>query len=228
MSERTKAIAYFRTSSATGVGEDKDSLPRQERACRRYAAQNKIEIVESFYDAAVSGADAVTDRPGFNAMLDRIRANGVKLVLIEDASRFARDLFVQIVGHDHLKRMGVELIAVNAPDHFREDTPTAVMVRQILGAVSQFQKNDFVVKSKAARDRKRVLNGRCEGRKPTPPEVVASVRKLARINPKTHKRRSLREIASILAERGLVKHLENGTACKPYSHEAVRQILAKA
>ena len=34
----------------------------------------------------------------------------------------------------------------NAPGFFTDETPTAVMVRQILGAVSQFQKAELVAK----------------------------------------------------------------------------------
>jgi hypothetical protein len=34
------------------------------------------EIEAEFYDAAVSGADPVTERPGFLAMLKRIAGNG--------------------------------------------------------------------------------------------------------------------------------------------------------
>jgi hypothetical protein len=35
-------------------------------------------ITAEFYDAAVSGADPVAERPGFKAMLDRIAGNGVR------------------------------------------------------------------------------------------------------------------------------------------------------
>lgn len=38
-------------------------------------------------DADVSGADPIETRPGFSALLDRIESNGVRTVLIEDASR---------------------------------------------------------------------------------------------------------------------------------------------
>jgi DNA invertase Pin-like site-specific DNA recombinase len=62
-------------------------------------------------------------------MLERIAGNGVRTVIVEDPSRFARDLIVQLTGHDCLKRLGVTLIAANAPDHFLEDTPTAVLIR---------------------------------------------------------------------------------------------------
>jgi hypothetical protein len=37
-------------------------------------------------------------------MLERIKGNGVRTIIVEDASRFARDLMVQLVGHDFLKR----------------------------------------------------------------------------------------------------------------------------
>ena len=45
-----------------------------------------------------------------------------------------------------------------------EDTPTAVSVRQVLGAIAQFEAS-LVAKLKAARDRKRAAAGKCEGRK---------------------------------------------------------------
>jgi hypothetical protein len=41
---------------------------------------------------------------------------------------------VQITGHDLLKAKGVTLVAGSAPTFFMEDTPTAVLVRQVLGA----------------------------------------------------------------------------------------------
>jgi hypothetical protein len=43
-----------------------------------------------------------------------------------------------LAGHDYLKVLGVELIPASAPDFFIEDTPTAVLVRQVLGAIAQF------------------------------------------------------------------------------------------
>ena len=37
-------------------------------------------LVDEFYDAAVSGADAIDTRPGFAAMLERIEGNGVRTI----------------------------------------------------------------------------------------------------------------------------------------------------
>ncbi len=170
----TTACAYFRTSSATNVGDDKDSLKRQQDAVRAYAAAAGLEIVREYYDAAVKGTDAVQDRPGFAEMFAYMMGNGARIVLVESASRFARDHVVQAMGFELLKKQGVSLIPVDAPTHFTEDSPTATMLRTIISAVSQFEKEALVLKLRKARDRKRAETGRCEGRKPVPAEVAAA------------------------------------------------------
>ena len=54
---RAPALAYLRTSSAANVGTDKDSEKRQRHAIQGFAKRAGFEIVDEFYDAAVSGAD---------------------------------------------------------------------------------------------------------------------------------------------------------------------------
>ena len=58
-------------------------------------------------------------------MLKAILSNGVRTILVETANRFARDLIVQETGYQYLKSRGVDLIAVDSPGSFLEDTPTA-------------------------------------------------------------------------------------------------------
>jgi predicted site-specific integrase-resolvase len=154
--KKIPAIAYLRTSSATNasLGNDKDSDKRQRAAIAAFAKASGYVIVEEFYDV-VSGADPIAERSGFRAMLDRIASNGVRCIIVESPDRFARDLTVQLTGHDFLKSLGVSLILATAPDFFTEDTPTAVLVRQVLGAIAQFEKTSLVAKLKAARDRKK-------------------------------------------------------------------------
>ena len=226
MADRIKALAYLRTSSATNVGEDRDSGKRQLAAIEEYAKRAGFVIVlPPYYDAAVSGADPIDARPGFAAMLAYLSEHPeVRTILVETASRFARDLTVQLTGHDLLKARGITLIPVDAPDHFTQETPTAVMVRQILGAVSQFEKAAIVHKLKVARDRKRAATGRCEGRKPLAevnPNAVAMARKLHRKDRTTGKRLSYRKIAAQLAESG---HL--AASGKPFGPSAIKSMLA--
>jgi DNA invertase Pin-like site-specific DNA recombinase len=82
-----KAVAYLRTSSRANVGPDKDSDKRQLAAIHAYAKAAGFEIVETFYDAAVSGADRVDDRPGFTKMLERLLSNGARSILVESPDR---------------------------------------------------------------------------------------------------------------------------------------------
>src|SRR5262245_6024019 len=109
------AVAYLRTSSAANVGADKDSDKRQQLAIAAWAKAAGVEIVETFTDEAVRGADLIERRPGFKAMLERLLANGVRTIVVETANRFARDLIVQETGYAMLKGRGIELIAVDKP-----------------------------------------------------------------------------------------------------------------
>src|SRR6516225_8715166 len=102
----TTAIAYMRTSSATNVGDDRDSEKRQRAAITAFAKARGFDVGDWFYDAAVSGADPISERPGFKTMLDRIAGNGVRTVIVESPDRFARDLTVQLTGHDFLRNLG--------------------------------------------------------------------------------------------------------------------------
>jgi DNA invertase Pin-like site-specific DNA recombinase len=86
--EKTRAIAYLRTSSAANVGTDKDSDKRQRAAIEGFGKRAGYELVDEFYDAAVSGADAIDMRPGFAAMLERIEGNGVQTIIVETAYRW--------------------------------------------------------------------------------------------------------------------------------------------
>lgn len=165
----TKAVAYMRTSSSTNVGEDKDSVKRQRAAIEAYANASGHIIADDdwYYDPAVKGADSIETREGFAAMLARIEGNGVRTIIVETANRFARDLMVQEVGFDMLRKQGITLIAADSPNAFLDDGPTSTLIRQILGAVAQFEKASLVAKLAGARRRKAAQNasGKCGGRK---------------------------------------------------------------
>ena len=149
--ELKPAVAYLRTSSAANVGADKDSDKRQRAAIEAYAKRAGFTLVAEYYDKAVSGADRIDDRPGFREMLQHLASNRAKTIIVESPDRFARDLAVQLAGHDMLKALGILIIPASAPDFFTEDTPTAVLVRQVLGAIAQFEKASSVAKLAAAR-----------------------------------------------------------------------------
>ena len=183
--KKIQAVAYLRTSSAANVADeknpDRDSDKRQRAAIAAYAKRAGVQIVDEYYDEAVSGADHIDTRPGFRAMLERLLSNGVRTIVVETANRFARDLMVQEVGFAMLKERGITLIAADSPDAFLDDTPTSRLIRQVLGSVSEFEKAMLVSKLRGARERKRANGHKVEGRKShaeARPEVVALAKTL--------------------------------------------------
>src|SRR6516164_4441946 len=216
--KRVEAIGYMRTSSTANIGDGKDSETRQRKAIEDYAKAAGMVIVDWFYDAAVSGADPIETRPGFTALLARIAGNGARTIVVETANRFARDLMVQEVGFAMLRDLGITLIAADSPASFLDDGPTSRLIRQILGAVSEFDKAMTVAKLKGARDRVRRQRGKCEGRKSyaeARPETVALARQLRRDLP----RPSLRDLSAALHARGHVNGAGNA-----YSATAIKNM----
>lgn len=110
----------------------------------------------------MKGADPVLERDGFRNMLDKCAEMGVKVILVENASRFAREVVVQETGLWMLRRCGVSVIPVDAPDYFQDDpnNPTQTLIRQIPGAVAQFDKHSTVVKLLGARKRRRPVSSK--------------------------------------------------------------------
>jgi DNA invertase Pin-like site-specific DNA recombinase len=211
------AVGYMRTSSATNVGADKDSEKRQRVAIERFAKASGFALVDWFYDPAVSGADPIESRPGFSALLDRIEDNGVKTVIVEDASRFARDLITQELGILALIKRGMTVITTSGDVLTDSSDPSRTMMRQIAGSFAQYEKARLVAKLKAARDRKKAATGKCGGRKSyaeAKPETVALAKELHR------QRMSLRKISAALASQGHVTARGN-----PYVASAVHAMV---
>lgn len=160
------ALSYLRVSGRGQV--DGDGFPRQRDAVARYARAHGVEIVGEYLDEGVSGTRDLDDREGLGQLFEHIRSNGVRLVLVERADRLARDLLVSEVLLAQFRDLGVRVVAADSDTDLTaaDEDATRVLIRQVLGAVSQFEKSAIVSKLRAARMRKRRQTGRCEGRKP--------------------------------------------------------------
>ena len=104
----------------------------------------------------------------------------------------------------------------HSPGAFVEDTPP--LVRQVLGAVAQFDKVMTVAKLRLARERKRRATGKCEGRKSHLEERPEAV-KLAR-----HLFKQGLSYRAISAELEAVGHIN--ARGRPFHHKSVRAMLA--
>jgi DNA invertase Pin-like site-specific DNA recombinase len=175
-----KAFCYLRVS---GKGQLKgDGFARQQLACETYARGNDVKIEGVFREKGVSGANELDNRPALMEMLEALAADGVKLVLIEKLDRLARDLLVQETIIGDLRKRGFELISALEPDLLKDD-PGRKLMRQVFGAIAEYDKAMIVSKLRGARERVRARGERCEGQKPYghydgEPAILARMRQL--------------------------------------------------
>lgn len=216
-----KCVIYKRTSSLTNCGESKDSHTRQEQICLDYCKNNKLLPSATFYDEGVSGKVSVFNRNAFRDLYVYCLENNVKMVVFESISRFSRDLYELEVAYRQLTEKGIQLVSVNDGDF--EDDRVSKLQRQIISAISEYQREEIVFNMSVARERKKIHNksvgvvtldgsGKCEGRKShkeMDTELVAIVKKLRRRNWKSKKQMSFRKIADYLFDNGYVNERGN-------------------
>jgi len=208
--KREKAVSYLRVSGKGQV--DGGGLPRQRATVAKYAKGHGLELVGEYTDEGVSGKRELEDRPGLADLFVRLRSNGVRVVVIERADRLARDLVVSEVILRQFRGLGVRVVSADGGADLTEgdgDNPTAKLIRQVLGAVAEFEKDVLVAKLKAGRIRKRRANrdGKCEGlkaygEKPGEAEVVERIQQLRR-KPRGRERLSFAAIADTLNAEGV-------------------------
>ena len=216
-----KAFAYLRVSSQGQV--DGDGFKRQEKAIQDYAKSTGLEIVDVFKEE-ISGT--TEDRPTLAKLLVSLEHNGhdVKTVVIEKLDRLARDLMVQEAIVRDFQQLSVELVsAMEGPD-LGENDPTRKLIRQVFGAVAEYEKSMLVLKLRAARNRKRAKGEKVEGRKGyrDTPEGQAILRSIAALRrPRKYGgKRTYKEVAEALNEQGT-----SSMSGKPWTGQMVRDAL---
>ena len=125
---RTKAAAYLRT--------DKEDETRQRLAISAFAKREHFTIAarDWFRDAAAAPIDK---RPGFNRLLSRIEEGGIRVVIIENEGRFARDLVEQELCISSLIRRGVHILTTTGEDLAISDDPVKKVMRGVAGIFAQ-------------------------------------------------------------------------------------------
>lgn len=162
-----KAYVYRRVS---GRGQlDGDGFTRQLTECQAYANANGIQIDRVFDEKGISGTTDAYDREALPLLFAALQANSdVKLVLVETPSRIARDLMISEILLSEFRKLGVRVISCECGTELTvaDDDVTKRLIRQVLGAISEWEKSMLVNKLRAARQRIRKNGQRCEGQKP--------------------------------------------------------------
>jgi len=166
---KMRVLVYTRVSSAGQV--DKNGPARQADKIASYCEANGLEPVRAFFEAGVSGTVEGLDRPAFAEMLAVAESLGdIDGIVVERLDRFARDLMVQELLIRECRERKLKLFAADQGaliDLTADDSdPTRKLIRQILGALSEWEKSCIVLKLRLAREKVKAETGRCEGCKP--------------------------------------------------------------
>lgn len=164
-------FTYLRVS---GLGQvDKDGFPRQREAIQDFLSAHKLVNLGEFVEDGVSGTVEGADRPTFRDLLMKAESLGdlkIEAIVVERMSRLARDLMVSELLLKECRERKIKVFCADQGhliNMAEEDgDPTRVLFRQILGALSQWEKSCLVSKLRSARKRHKLQGLVCEGKKP--------------------------------------------------------------
>lgn len=191
-----EAVGYLRVS---GSGQLKgDGFTRQEKNIRKYAKQNNLTITKIYKEEAVKGKEYI--RPALTDLYLDIEHKKDQVIIIEKLDRLARDLMVQEQIVCDMRKKNMKLISTFEGHDLLGNDPTRKLMRQIMGAFSEYEKEMIIQKLAGARERKKKETGKCEGRKSyqeTNPEVLEEIKRLRR-KPRNGNRLSLKKTVDAL------------------------------
>jgi len=227
MDNKKKAFAYSRCSSKGQINGD--TWDRQEKAINDYAESHGIEVEKFFRDEGITGT--TENRPALAEMIVSMQQNGhgIKTVIIEKMDRLARDLMVQEIIIADFKKEGFELISAHEGEDLLSEDPTRKLVRQVLGAIAEYDKTMTVLKLRAARERKRIREGHCEGRKgyrkfdnEYQDKLIQEIKRLRRKSKGSSKRMGYKQVADALNRSSFVT-----ASGKEFNEMIVQNLLRK-
>ena len=202
-------IAYLRVSTDRQA-EEGLGLAAQDKAIRTLLRERRVRPSRFYEDRGVSGA--VEDRPELSELLQTLGSGD--LVVVARLDRLARDLLTQEVLLRDIRQRGADVVSCSPAesDYLRDDPhdPTRKLIRQVLGAVSEFERALIKLRLQRGRALKAERGGFAYG---SPPfgygaeggELVMVAEEQAAIQLARglrHEGASLREIGLTLAERG--------------------------
>ncbi len=164
-------VSYIRVSSKSQI--EGDGPERQRDAIVKFCGAHKLLCQWEFFERGVSGATEAMDREAFSGMIEIIDQrkdfDPIEAVVVERLDRLARDLMVSEVLMSELRKRGVKLFAVDqgVPIDMASDDgdPTRKLIRQIMGALAEWEKTQIVRKLRAAKNRAKAAGKCVEGTK---------------------------------------------------------------
>jgi DNA invertase Pin-like site-specific DNA recombinase len=152
-----KIVGYIRVSTdrqaERGLG-----LEVQEQAIRRWARERRHRLAAVYRDEGTSGSNGLDDRVGLAEALDSIRRREAGGLAVYRLDRLARDLVLQEQILAEVRAMGAETFSTDGGEQgFLKDDPdepSRRLIRQVLGAVAEYERAMINLRLRLGRRRK--------------------------------------------------------------------------
>lgn len=205
-----RVIAYVRVSTEKQL--DGNGLDVQRDAVRAWARANGHRIILIFTEEGVSGK--LEERPALAEALRALKDGQADGIVVPKLDRLARDLVVQEQLIAEVWRMGAAVFSAvsSEADYLVDDQadPSRKLIRQVLGAVSEYERAMIALRLRSGRARKAASGGYAYGapafgQKAVDKQLTADTDEqdaLARMVELADDGKSLREICAKLEEEG--------------------------
>lgn len=157
-----RVVGYVRVSTREQA-EHGLGLDVQERSIRKWAKASGHRLVAVHTDAGVSGSNGLGTRVGLADALEQLHAGTADGMVVARLDRLARDLIVQEQVLAEVRRLGATVHSTSAAEAGYlvddPDDPSRKLIRQVLGAVSEYERSMVALRLRAGRKRKAERGG---------------------------------------------------------------------
>jgi DNA invertase Pin-like site-specific DNA recombinase len=207
-----RVVGYLRVSTDRQA-EEGLGLDVQEEAVHEYAMAHQHIVVAVHRDEGRSGTYGLEGRLGLANALTDIKQGRADAIVVYRLDRLARDLVLQEQLLTEVWRMGGDVLSTAGGEgHLRDDPddPSRRLIRQVLGAVAEYERAMIALRLRRGRAAKAARGGFAYGSPPLGQraenrELTADMREqlvVARILELRAAGHSLRHIATMLEAEG--------------------------
>lgn len=197
----------MKTAVYVRVSTEKQSTEMQEREISMFLASKSIKELEIYRDEDESGKS--TSRPALNRLLNDCKQGKVETLIVWKLDRLFRSLIELITHLKQFQKQKVTFISIK--ENIDLSTPTGILMMQILGAFSEYEREMIVTRVKAG-----LANAKAKGKQLGKPSKIPIEVQRQVVTLKTSGK-SYREVANITGlkipaiQRLISKHVKLNT-----------------